>query len=169
MASNECSDEKDIEDQRIRIEHAADSILGDERLTAGLDDETGSFLLDWGLALAKIAAADSSGLEDQVATEIMQTRIKAAKRLLRYLNYWLRNSDDWDLLEEEEMLSKIYFMAGHAYGTDLDERMTDETESKALGLEAFLSQAVGFEGNSIEKAKVLRELIEGNGQEIMNG
>jgi hypothetical protein len=68
------------------------------------------------------------------------------------------------------MLSKIYFIAGIAYGTDLDdEHMTDETEKKAPGLEAFLSQAVGFEGNSIEKAKVLRELIEGNGQEIMNG
>jgi hypothetical protein len=36
-------------------------------------------------------------------------------------------------------------------------------------LDAFLSQAVGLEGNSVEKAKGLREIIEGYDREMTNG
>lgn len=155
---------------RFRVEQAADSILGDERLTAGLDDDTADFLLDWGLALATAAAADTGDLDDEDAAEIMQPRIKATKRLLRYANDWLQNSGIWDPAEKEDKLSKIYKYARLACGNDLgDEMMTNEEESADPELEAFLSQAVGLEGNSRETANELRQLIEGKGQEITNG
>jgi hypothetical protein len=67
-------------------------------------------------------------------------------------------------------LSKILTNAGLAYGIDLEnEPITDEEESRALELDAFLSQAVGLEGNSVEKAKGLREIIEGYDREMTNG
>lgn len=159
-----------MDDQRFRVEQAADSILGDERLTAGLDDETADFLLDWGLALATSAATETSGLDDEEAREIMQPKIKATKRMLRYVNDWLQNSNEWDPLEKEDKLLKIFTIARLAYGIDLEkEPITDEEESKAPEVDAFLSQAGGLEGNSVEMAMGLREIIEGNDREMTNG
>lgn len=159
-----------MDDQRFRVEQAADSILGDERLTAGLDDETADFLLDWGLALATTAATDTNGLDDEQAREIMQLKIKATKRMLRYVNDWLRDSDEWSPIEKEDKLSKIITIAGLAYGIDLEnESITDEEESREPEVDAFVSQAVGLEGNLVEKAKGLREIIEGNDREMTNG
>lgn len=159
-----------MDDLSFRVEQAADSILGDERLTAGLDDETADFLLDWGLELVTAAVTDTDGLDDEEAREILQPRIKATKRMLRYVNDWLQNCDEWDPIEKEDKLSKIFHIAGLAYGIDLEnELVTDEEKSKAPGMDAFLGQAVGLEGNSTEKAKGLRELIEGNDRELTNG
>ncbi|HCB48294.1 MAG: hypothetical protein AMJ56_06060 [Anaerolineae bacterium SG8_19] len=159
-----------MDEVSFRVEKAANNILGDERLTAGLDDEVADFLLDWGLALAKAVAADTGGLNDEDAKEIMQPRIRATKRLLRYVNHWLHNGDVWDRIEKEDILTKIFTFAGLAYGNDLvDEIITNEEELADPELEAFLSQAVRLVGNSIEAAKELRQLIEGDGQELTNG
>ena len=159
-----------MEEVRLRIEQAADSILGDERLTAGLDDDTADILLDWGLALATAVAAETKGLDDENAIEIIQPRVKATKRLLRYVKDWMQNCSVWDLAEKEDKLSKIYYFARLASGNDLvDERMTNGEESVDPELAVFLSQTVGLEGNSRESVIELRQLIEGNGQEMANG
>jgi hypothetical protein len=159
-----------MDEVSFRVEKAANNILGDERLTAGLDDEVADFLLDWGLALAKAAAADTGDLNDEDAKEIMEPRIRATKRLLRYVNYWLHNGEVWDRIEKEDTLTKIFTFARLSYGNDLvDEIITNEEESADPGLEAFLSQAVRLVGNSIEAVNELRQLIEGDGQELTNG
>lgn len=159
-----------MEDHNFSLERAANNILDDERLTAGLDDETADYLLEWGLALVAAAAADTNGLDSEGVTEITQPRIKAIKGLLRLINDWLQNGDDWDLMEKEDRLSRILIVAGLAYGTDLRfARKTGDEESMAPGLEALLSKAVGLEGNSVEKANALRKLIEGNDWEMTDG
>lgn len=156
-------------EEKYRAQQAADSILGDERLTAGLEDEAADFLLEWGLALATAAAADSSSPDDEDDTK-MSSRIKAVKRMLRYVNEWLQKRQLWDPVERDEKLSKIFVIAKLAYGNDYDyEILSNSEEPAGLELEVFLSQAKALEGNSIEVAFELRQLLEGNGQEQMYG
>jgi hypothetical protein len=58
----------DIE-QRKRM--AAESLLENESLREGLDDESASALLDWGTALAQRIAESTAGVEDDEEAEEM--------------------------------------------------------------------------------------------------
>ena len=71
-------------DLEKRMRMAAESILEDEALREGLDDEAASILLDWGMARAKQIAAETANLEDESeAEEAVYPHMRALRRLLR--------------------------------------------------------------------------------------
>jgi hypothetical protein len=69
-------------EQRIRM--AAESILENESLREGLDDEAATVLLDWGVARAKQIASETADLEDETeAEEAAYPRMLALRQILR--------------------------------------------------------------------------------------
>lgn len=71
----------DIE-KRVRM--AAESILENESLREGLNDEAASALLDWGVARAKQISAETADLEDDnEADEAVYPRMRALRKILR--------------------------------------------------------------------------------------
>ena len=66
-----------------RIKMAAESILENEALREGLDDEAASALLDWGIARAKEITATTADVEDDdEAQEAMYPRMRALRQVL---------------------------------------------------------------------------------------
>jgi hypothetical protein len=70
----------DIE-KRIRM--AAESILENEALRAGIDDSGASALLDWGVTCAKSITGETADLEDdEEAAEASYARMRALRGML---------------------------------------------------------------------------------------
>ena len=66
-----------------RIKMAAESILENEALRAGLNDEAASALLDWGMARAKQITAETANVEDDdEAQEAVYPRMSALYQIL---------------------------------------------------------------------------------------
>lgn len=70
----------------VRRERAAESILGNERLTADLDDAAAGALLEWALACTGSIVSDTTGMDDAQAEEVMEPRMKATRRMMRNVN-----------------------------------------------------------------------------------
>jgi hypothetical protein len=69
-------------EQRIRM--AAESILENESLREGLDDDAATVLLEWGISCAKQIASETVDLEDEIdAEEAVYPRMFALRMLLR--------------------------------------------------------------------------------------
>ena len=66
-----------------RIKMAAESILENESLREGLNDEAASALLDWGTARAKEITAETANVEDDdEAQEAAYPRMRALRQIL---------------------------------------------------------------------------------------
>ena len=99
-----------------RIERAAESILGNEGLTADLDDPAAKVLLDWGVACAERIAGSTDGLGDSEAEEVISPRLRATRRLMRRVNQWVAGRPNMDTEEEAELLNQIIEQAAIIYG-----------------------------------------------------
>ena len=126
-----------MDELQRRFERAAEGILENERLTAGLDDEAAAVLIDWGLSWAGVIVIATAGMPDSEAEELLSPRLKANRRLMRYVNRWV--TDDVDVPEKKlsgqnpcltpysvrrnrqtagaERLEKIYQQARIAWGS----------------------------------------------------
>lgn len=63
---------------------AAESILENESLREGLDDEAASILLNWGIACAQQIASRTASLDDEIeAEEAMYPHMRALRQMLR--------------------------------------------------------------------------------------
>ncbi len=116
-----------------RIERAAESILGNESLTANLDDAAAQVLFDWGIACARMVAQSTAGLDDGDAESIMSGRLRATRRLMRLVNRWVPRRSQMDAHSNAALLIRVVEQAVIVYGgdfTDLDGERRD----------AFLSQ-----------------------------
>ncbi len=65
--------------RRRRID---DALRGNARLTEGLSGEAAAALLALGLDMAQIVVADTGGLDDAVAEDILQPCVRAVRRLM---------------------------------------------------------------------------------------
>ena len=92
-----------------RLRRAAESILENEALTANLDDDAAAVLLDWGVTLAKRIAASAAGLDDAAFEEATYPRMRALRKMLRYINRWAPAPDS-------RGLEKIITQAETTYG-----------------------------------------------------
>ncbi len=72
-----------------RVKRAAQSILENERLTSGLDDDAAQCLLEWGVACAERVASETAGMSASEAEEAMSPRLRATRRLMRRVRRWL--------------------------------------------------------------------------------
>lgn len=129
-----------------RIQRAAESILGNERLTADLDDETAKELLDWGVALAQQIASDTAAMDDTAAEEAMYQPMRALRKMVRAINQWT--------LEPNEIgLKKIIGQARAIYGPDYIVPGPDQCAQ-------FTNQVIVWSDHPLEMIRQLRQFIE---------
>ena len=95
------------EEIRRRVERTAEANLENERLTADLDDQAADFLLDWGVAWAKMIAQRTVGLSEPEAAEIMDEPLRALRGLLRSVNRWVSRAQEMDEIERTALLTQM--------------------------------------------------------------
>jgi len=140
----------------FRVQQAAENILENERLTAGLDDDSAQVLNDWGLAWAVSIAASSDGLDDAAAYETMAPRLKATRRLMRYVNKWLRKRAMMDPAEERAHLNKVFELAIAAHGAGPGPDASTLAQQPAFPLD----EASGLIGDPPQLIAALHQLVE---------
>jgi hypothetical protein len=135
-----------------RAKHAAETILENESLTDGLDDDAAQVLLDWGLACAKMIAQSTAGLAEAEAEEVMSDRLRAVRRLMRPMDDWINRQ----MLEPDQsaaLLSKIIEQAKIVYG----EAYIPPSESQQ---QSFLAQYQTSEASPQQIITDLRQFLE---------
>ena len=103
-------------DKRIRM--AAESILENESIREGLDDNGASALLDWGIARAKYIARQSAELEDDdEAEEASYPKKRALRRMLEAAKSLA--AQDLDRDQETTLLDELRESATIVYGSEI--------------------------------------------------
>ena len=105
-------------DLEQRASRAAESILENESLTSDLDDVAAKVLLDWGLACAKAIAQSTAGLDDAQAGEVMSSRLRATRRLMRSVNKWIANRQEMDAEAKTKRLNRVIEQASIIHGAE---------------------------------------------------
>ena len=103
-----------------RINHAAESILENERLTAGLDDKSAQTVIDWGLACAKAIMTNTVGLDDEEAEALTYPQLRATRRLMRSVSKWVVNLAEGDVEAAQNSFQKIINQAKTIYGNEIE-------------------------------------------------
>jgi len=103
-------------DKRIRM--AAESILENESIREGLDDDGASALLDWGIARAKSIAGQSADLEDDdEAEEANYPKKRALRRMLEAAKSLA--AQDVDKKQETALMAELRESAAIVYGSEI--------------------------------------------------
>ncbi len=131
----------------LRVRRAAESILENEALSDGLDDDAASVLLDWGITLAKEIAASTAGMDDEAAEQAMYPRLRALRKMLR-------RTSRWAVAPNPQKLQKIIRAAETAYGPAYEPPGAGELERFSLRF----SRRVW---NPAQAVSQLRRFIEG--------
>jgi hypothetical protein len=98
-----------------RAARAAESILENESLTADLDDTAAKVLLDWGIACAELVAKETAGLDDQEAEQVIDSKLRAVRHLMRRVSKWAANQQDMEAQAGSELLDEIIERAAAIY------------------------------------------------------
>lgn len=98
-----------------RMDRAAGSILDNEALTSNLDDAASEVLLDWGLSCVKMLVKSTSGLDDTEANRVISTRLRAIRRLMRFVNRRLPEGQNAKAEDNLPLLSRILEQAAIIY------------------------------------------------------
>jgi hypothetical protein len=157
-----------------RETRASESILENESLTAGLDDETAQALLDWGLDCAKLVARSTAGLDDEAAEEAMYPRLRATRHLMRQVRRWstkldaaktatpprlsifqrlMRPKAHQEYKAADELWSGVVAQAAIVYGQDYTLPGSDQRQ-------AFLKQYAEARTRPLQVIASLRKLVE---------
>jgi hypothetical protein len=108
-----------MEDLGQRQARAAESILGNERLTDNLDDEAAQVLLDWGIRCAEEIVRQHAGTEDEVAAEEqIAHRLHAVRRLMRQVNEWAPRCGEMPAEKSAASLAGMIEQFGTIYDHD---------------------------------------------------
>ncbi len=99
-----------------RMDRSAERILGNESLTAYLDDDAADVLIDWGLNCARMIVQRTAEMDEAEAEEAMYQPMRATRRLMKAVNQWIADSDDLGEDERAELLHKIIDQAAVIYG-----------------------------------------------------
>lgn len=136
-----------------RINRAAESILGNERLTADLDDAAANALLNWGVACAEMIAGSTAGLNDAEAEKVLSLRLRSTRRLMRSVNKWIAKRGEMDAEGSAELLAKIVEQATVIYGEAF--ALPDDDRR-----DVFLKQELEFSDDPPQMISNLRDLLE---------
>lgn len=105
-------------DLEKRMKMAAESILENESLREGLDDEAASALLDWGTARAQKIASETANLEDdEEAEEASYPRMRGLRDILRSVASLC--AEDIDPETQSGLLQEIADQVPVVYGTEV--------------------------------------------------
>jgi hypothetical protein len=103
-------------DIESRVSKVAESILGNEALTSYLDDEAADLFLNWAVAKGEVIARSTIGMDEIIAEEVMYPRLKALRRIARYVGRWVIGSG-----EPRDLVEKIIEQARLVYGEEFVE------------------------------------------------
>lgn len=99
-----------------RQQRAAESILDNESLTADMEDDAAQLLIDWALSCAEQIIFSTKGLSDQEAEDATYPRLRSMRRMMRFVNRWIRQRHDLMPGEREKLLEQIVQQARTIYG-----------------------------------------------------
>jgi len=134
-------------DKRVRM--AAESILENESLREGLEDEAASALMDWGMACAEQIAHATARLEDETdAEEAMYPRMRALRQLLLAVTGLVH--DGADAAQRDQYAQELGGLAAQVYGSQTP-------PGTAADWQAFMAAQSGAPAQNINE---LRALIE---------
>jgi hypothetical protein len=130
-----------MEDLGRRMQRAAERILGNESLTADLDDEAAQVLLDWGVRCAEQIARDTVGLSGDSVEEAMYPRLRALRRLMRAVNRWAverQPMDEETLVEMLDHAAIVYRSYVPPDGVPQEAFLASSTPQAIARLRAFV-------------------------------
>src|SRR5688572_25216606 len=134
-------------DLEKRIRMAAESILENESLRDGLDDQTASALLDWGIARAKQIASLTADIQDEdEAEQASYPRMRALRQMLRIAAQL--SAENIDSVEHSVLMEELTNLIPLVYGEGTVVPETSQWDS-LLALESSSAQ---------EKITTLRDL-----------
>jgi hypothetical protein len=137
-------------DKRIRM--AAESILENEALREGLEDEAASALMDWGIARAKQIVGSTARLEDDTdAEEAVYPRMRALRQMLLAITGLYGGKQDPD--QRAQCLQELGSLVSLVYASET-------IPSSAANWDDFLRSQSGDTG---QKINAFRALIEDQG------
>src|SRR5688572_28770439 len=135
-------------DLRNRIRMASESILDNEALREGLDDQAASAVLDWGLARAQQIAGLTADIQDEnEAEQASYPRMRALRKMLRIAGRL--SAKNIDTTERDALLEELTVLIPLVYGEGTVVPETSQWNS-LLDLET---------GSAQEKIIALRNLI----------
>lgn len=137
-------------DLELRMKMAAESILENESLREGLDDDAGNALLDWGIARAQQIAGETANLEDdEEADDASYPRMRGLRKILR--NVVSLCTEDVDEARQAELVQEIADRVPLVYGPQSPypetsswisflTTPTESTAQKIIGFRALLEE-----------------------------
>ncbi|PWH17160.1 MAG: hypothetical protein DDG60_02655 [Anaerolineae bacterium] len=141
-----------------RIRMAAESILDNEALRSGLNDEEAArVLLNWGVSWAKTLAGQTADIEDdEQADEAAYPRLRALRGLMTALKD-LSLAEDWPVETMQETVQSLTEHAGTLYGqtwqppADLEQQVRHilQTADVRTRLKMLLDLLGGLPGSDI--------------------
>ena len=105
--------EKGMKDTQIeqRLQREMQTLYGNEGLTGNMDDSSAKLFLDWAEVQVRQVVDSTVGLEDAAADEVMYPRLKAVRRIARYVNQAITGHGD-----PYELAGKLVAQARIVYG-----------------------------------------------------
>lgn len=84
-------------------------LRGNSHLTDGLDDEAAAALVGWGAAMGRLIVADTAGMDDATAEGVLQERVRAARKLMLWVNHSVgRAAAETNLSEATALAAVVY-------------------------------------------------------------
>jgi hypothetical protein len=136
-------------DTEKRVRMAVESILENESLREGLEDEAASALLDWGMERAEKIATETASLKDELqAEEVFNTRMHALREMLSIAVRMC--AENIDSTESNTLLEKVTDLLPLVYGEATPIPETNQWNS-LLAVQS---------GSMLEKITTFRNLVE---------
>lgn len=99
-----------------RLEKQIEGLYSNEALTGDLDDNSAKLFLKWAEGRIEEIVGRTADLDDESAEVDMYPKLKAVRRMARYINQATSGQGDID-----EMIDKIMNQARYIYGTNFQE------------------------------------------------
>ena len=97
-----------------RIELAVQSILENEQITDGLDDDAAKEMIDWGISCAEMIVTDSETLGGDIDNAVEQ-RLKALRQMLNGIKHWALTRENLQSADHQKHWSEILTPAREVY------------------------------------------------------
>ncbi len=132
-----------------RIRRAAESILENEAIRGGMDDDGANALLEWGTQCAQNIATATADLEDDLeAEESVYPRMKALRKMLGAIQKL--SAPELETARENDLWRELTRQAAVVYGRSVPEL----AELQTSAIDALKHAPSG------EKLRRLREMLE---------
>ncbi len=121
---------KGMKDNRMekRLQREIEGLYGNENLTTNLDDTSAKVFLKWAEDRVRNIVTSTEDLDDAAADESMYPRLKAVRRLARYVNQAIA-----DQVAAPELLDKIIEQARVMYGESFAEPDHQKLQAMLMG------------------------------------